>query len=156
MATENYNSSELIRGDEFFLYVKTSGDTYQPVAYATSASISLSQESLDCSNKMSGVWSNALAGKLSWTVSTSALMSYKSTGYSYFYDKMIQRTPFLIKFGQVTDLTTGDFTSDDTKAYYTGNAYLTSLNLTSDNGSVASFDVEFQGDGALTKTETKA
>ena len=152
MANE-YTTDNLIRGDEFFLYVQTSGNTYAPVAYATSASISISQETLDCSNKMSGVWSNALAGKLSWTVSTSALMSYKNTGYSYFYDKMVARTPFLIKFGQVTDLSAEDFDADDTKTYYTGQAYLTSLNLSSDNGSVASFDVEFQGDGALTQTK---
>lgn len=152
MANE-YGTEPLIRGDEFFLYVQTSSNTYKPVAYATSASISISQETLDCSNKMSGVWSNALAGKLSWTVSSSALMSYKDTGYSYFYDKMVARTPFLIKFGQVTDLSAEDFDPDDTKTYYTGQAYLTSLNLSSDNGSVASFDVEFQGDGALTMTK---
>jgi len=150
MANE-YTTDNLIRGDEFFLYVKTSGGTDKPIAYATSASISISQETLDCSNKMSGVWSNALAGKLSWTVSSSALMSYKDTGYSYFYEKMVARTPFLIKIGQVTDLATEDFDADETKTYYTGQAYLTSLNLSSDNGSVASFDVEFQGDGALTQ-----
>ena len=152
----NYNSDNLIKGDELFVYVKTgtgSTDTdYTPIAYSTSCSLNITADSIDTSNKMAGVWASALAGKLSWTISTEALMSYDSTGYGYFFDKLAARTPFLIKFGQTTNLSEGDFTMNTGKTYYTGQAYCTSCNLTADNGGVCTMSIEFQGDGALTKT----
>lgn len=152
----NYNSDNILKGDELFVYVKTgTGNTetdYAPVAYSTSCSLNISSDSIDTSNKMSGVWASALAGKLSWTISTEALMSYDSTGYGYFFDKLVARTPFLIKFGQIKDISTSDFDMDIKKTYYTGQAYCNSCNLTADNGGVCTMSIEFTGDGALTKT----
>lgn len=152
----SYNSDQLLKGDELFVYVKTGSTTgntdYAPIAYSTSCSLNISADSIDTSNKMAGVWASALAGKLSWTISTEALMSYDNTGYSYFFDKLVDRTPFLIKFGQVTNLASGDFTMNASKVYYTGQAYCTSCNLTADNGGVCTMSIEFTGDGALTKT----
>ena len=153
-----YTSDNLILGDELFLYVKSgSGDTYSPIAYSTSCSLNLSQDAIDTSNKMAGVWASALPGKLQWTVSTESLMSYDETGYAFFVDMMTQRKPFLIKFGQTTDISAGDFELDESKTYYTGQAYCTSCNLSADNGSVCTMSIELTGDGALTKTDgTKA
>lgn len=81
--------NNLILGDELFLYVKAgTGDTYSPIAYSTSCSLNLSQDAIDTSNKMAGVWASALPGKLQWTVSTESLMSYDETGYGFFVDMM--------------------------------------------------------------------
>ena len=156
MAQEVYSSDELILGDELFVYINTGTEEtpiWAPLAYSTSCSLNLSSDTIDSSNKMSGVWTAALPGKLSWSISTEALMSYNTTGYGYFFEKLVARTPFLLKFGQVKNLSTGDFSADDTKTYYTGKAYCSSCNLTADNGSVSSMSIEFTGDGALTKSK---
>ena len=81
-------------------------------------------------------------------------MSTSKTGYEYFYDKLVARTPFKIRFGQVKDLSKGDFSSDETKTYYEGEAYCSSCNLTADNGAVCTMSVEFTGNGELKKMKS--
>ena len=100
MATYNI-SEQRILGDELHVYINVStGETadWQPLAYATTCSLNLTSDTIDASNKMAGIWSAALPGKLSWTISTEALMSTSETGYEYFYDKLVARTPFLLRF----------------------------------------------------------
>lgn len=153
MATYNI-SEQRILGDELHVYINVStGETadWQPLAYATTCSLNLSSDTIDASNKMAGIWSAALPGKLSWSISTEALMSTSETGYDYFYDKLVARTPFKLRFGQVTDLASEDFTQDETKTYYEGEAYCSSCNLNADNGAVCTMSIEFTGNGKLEK-----
>lgn len=155
MATYNI-SEQRILGDELFVYINTAtgtGETWTPLAYSTTCSLNLTSDTIDASNKMAGVWTAALPGKLSWTISTEALMSTSETGYEYFYDKLVKREAFKIRFGQVTDLSTQEFDIDTTKTYYEGEAYCSSCNLTADNGAVCTMSVEFTGNGELTKNK---
>ena len=120
MATYNISEQKIL-GDELFIYINTSTgstETWKPLAYSTTASLNLTSDTIDASNKMAGVWTAALPGKLSWTISTEALMSTSETGYEYFYDKLVARTSFKLRFGQVTDLSSEDFNQDETKTYY--------------------------------------
>ena len=121
MATYNI-SEERILGDELFVYINTSGTTWEPLAYSTTCSLNLTSDTIDASNKMAGVWTAALPGKLSWTISTEALMST-------------------------------DFTQNESKTYYEGEAYCSSCNLTADNGAVCTMSVEFTGNGELKQTK---
>ena len=154
MATEYNISEQRILGDELFIYINVStGETedWQPLAYSTTCSLNLNSDTIDASNKMAGVWSAALPGKLSWTISTESLMSTSNTGNAYFYDKLVARTPFKLRFGQVTDLSKLDFSQDESKTYYEGEAYCSSCNLNADNGAVCTMSVEFTGNGELKK-----
>lgn len=154
MATYNI-SEQRILGDELFIYINmaTGGtsEDWQPLAYSTTCSLNLNSDTIDASNKMAGIWSAALPGKLSWTISTESLMSTSNTGYEYFYDKLVARTPFKIRFGQVKDLAIADFSHDETKTYYEGEAYCSSCALNADNGAVCTMSVEFTGNGELKK-----
>ena len=155
MATYNI-SEQRILGDELFVYINTgtgTTETWTPLAYSTTCSLNLTSDTIDASNKMAGVWTAALPGKLSWTISTEALMSTSETGYEYFYDKLVKREAFKIRFGQVTDLSAQDFTQDETKTYYEGEAYCSSCNLNADNGAVCTMSVEFTGNGELKKVK---
>lgn len=158
MATQYDITKERILGDELLVYIDVStggtGATWEALAYSTTCSLNLTSDTIDASNKMAGVWSAALPGKLSWSISTEALMSTSKTGYEYFYDKLVARTPFKIRFGQVKDLSKGDFSSDETKTYYEGEAYCSSCNLTADNGAVCTMSVEFTGNGELKKMKS--
>ena len=140
-------------GNELFVYTADSSNgTATPFAYSTECTLSISANQIDTSNKQSGVWASALPGQLSWSVSTSALYT-SANNYSSMFEKFAARTPIYVSFGEVTDL--GDASTGMNTAllksagYYTGTAYITSLELNAGNGEVASFSVEFTGEGQL-------
>lgn len=154
--TNNYapTRENLLLGDELFVYAQISdveGGQWEPVAFSTSCSLNISSDSIDTSNKMAGVWSSALPGKISWTVSTESLMSYSTTGYQYFYDKITSREAFKLRFGQANSVESANFSLNTTKVYYEGEAYCTSCNLSADNGGVCTMSIEFTGNGELKK-----
>jgi len=140
-------------GNELFVYTSdTSTGTAAPFAYSTECTLSISANQIDTSNKQSGIWASALPGQLSWSVSTSALYTDQNN-YKTMFDKFAAREPIYVSFGEVTSL--GDAsTAMDTAllksaGYYQGTAYITSLELNAGNGDVASFSVEFTGEGQL-------
>lgn len=145
----------LILGDELFVYAMV-GEEWIPVGFSTSCSLSLTADSIDTSNKFSGVWTSVLPGKISWSISTESLMSYAETGYGYFFDKLTKREAFELRFGQVMSAEERDFDLNEAKTYYKGRAYCTNCSLTADNGGVATMSIEFQGEGALEKVTAGA
>lgn len=145
----------LILGDELFVYAMV-GEEWIPVGFSTSCSLNLTADSIDTSNKFSGVWTSVLPGKISWSISTESLMSYAETGYGYFFDKLTNREAFELRFGQVKTAEGRDFDLNEEKVYYKGRAYCTNCSLTADNGGVATMSIEFQGEGALEKVEAAA
>ena len=145
-------------GAELFVYysdssVATVGDT--PFAYSTECTLSISADQIDTSNKQSGIWASALPGQLSWNVSTSALYT-SANNYHAIFKLFADRTPVVITFGHITSLGTADADAslnlNTGKAYYSGKAYITSLELNAGSNEVASFSVEFTGEGKLTQS----
>lgn len=49
-----------ILGNELFVY-----DGSDPIAYATDCTLTVSSDTIDTSNKQSGVWGSALPGQIS-------------------------------------------------------------------------------------------
>lgn len=138
-----------VLGNEFFVYDASSN----AIAYATDCTLSVSAETIDTSNKQSGVWASAIAGQMSWTVSTSALYTSEAK-YDELFTAMTTRTPITIKFGRITslvDTSTGeiDTTLNTSAGYYEGQAYINSLELSAGNNEVASYTAEFTGNGKL-------
>lgn len=139
-------------GSEFFVYDGSTASA-TPFAYATECALSLSANQIDTSNKQSGYWASALPGQISWNVSTSALYTNKNN-YSTIFDKFTLRQPITVTFG----LAKGPDSSGNFDASlnmdgerYIGTAYITSLELSAGNNEVASFSVEFTGEGQLAK-----
>jgi predicted secreted protein len=157
MSIQNYNSEGMVLGNEFFVFNCDASANATPLGYATTCTLSLSANTIDKSNKMSGVWSEALPGQLSWTITTSALYASEATwGYAAMAAAMKARTPYLIRFGRVTnydhiaDYTVeANYQLDSSAGYEEGYAWITSVELNAGNNEVASYSVTFTGNGKL-------
>lgn len=149
VAVKHDSSKDLVRG-QFFLFL---GET--PVAFASSCALDVSVEEIDISNKMCGSWSASLPGKKSFTISCEALLTRLEGAMSY--DTLLKKVGtdetfnFSIGEAKVANKTNvgGEFSLDETKIAYKGEAMLTSLSLKSDNGQIASCSSSFKGIGEL-------
>ena len=145
------SNTDIFRG-QLFLFVEGN-----PIAYATSATMNITTEESDVSNKMmSGGWKGSLPGQKSFTVSSESLLT-QTEGQLSFYtladmqiaDKTVE---FFMGEAKVSEQTNvgGVFEMDKTKKYYTGTLMITSLDLTSEVNSIATCSVSLAGVGALT------
>jgi predicted secreted protein len=127
------------------------------VAHATSCSLSLSADLPDSTDKQSGGWTNHIAGVKSWSLTTDGLAtvdpaataSYFTTGelMSAIHDK----TLVTVKFTTVSGTTPvpGDL-------YWSGTAYIDSMDITADMESPVTYSVSFTGVGELAQGTTGA
>lgn len=152
-----HDSNEDIFRGQLFLFLDD-----QPVAYAKSAGLSVSSSETDISNKMLEAWDAALYGKLSFTISSDSLYTQKAGQLSYdtLLDKLIERKTLSFFLGQVIKTegtnTGGKFAKDLTKKNYTGTVMITSLDLTSDDGEIATCSTSLKGVGALVPNDPVA
>lgn len=122
----------------------------QVIAHSTSCSLSLAIDAPDASDKEAGGWAVEIGGQKSWSVTTDglstvvpgALASYVSTD-----ELMIlaaARTAVTLKFTTVSGTTpvTGD-------VYWSGDAFIESVDITADMENPVTFSVSFKGTGAL-------
>lgn len=153
-------NTDLVKGDDLFLYVYSAGTGNTPVvvAFATSCELSIDQETIDTSNKMSCRWNSNLAGKSSYTISADALYTQAAGAYSF--DSMMaamvagEAIPWAV--GQAVAATSAEtcetrtFALDTAKPYYKGEGLITSLSLTAGNNEVASCSITITGSGEIT------
>lgn len=129
-----------------------------PLAFATTATLEVTTEEIDISNKMMGGWAGSLPGRKSYTISSEALITYKSgaTSYASLLDKQIDDETFPFQFGEgkATDADNfgGTFNLDATKDNFSGEVMITSLSVTSEQGNIARLTVNLKGIGGLTHT----
>lgn len=146
MAATIYNGSDLM----LFVGGKS-------IACATSHSLSVSidttESSTKCKDYKSGAWKTFKSTDMSWTVSTENL--YASTGGEgkSFDDLMaLKGTEVTIVFAPSSEsdntVITGGWTPKANTGY-TGNAILTSLEVSAQDGENATFSASFQGTGEL-------
>lgn len=137
---------DAIQGDSVFVFTGAAGSEL-PTAYGTSCNLSVSKETIDTSNKMTGGWASSLSGRKGWTASSDCLLT-KAAGLNSFdslYEAMLSETPVSITVGKATSsygLEAG---------WYSGKAHITALEMTAEQNGVASCAVTFTGTGALTK-----
>ena len=156
MQRRTYNEgTDLVLGEELFLFIDG-----VPVAYATSANLAISADSIDTSSKMSGVWKASMPGQLGYTLSSESLLS-RTEGHNSFdtlLEMMAKRAPIEFAIGgsegRNTDSTTDQFAFDPAKAKYRGEAVITSLDLRTEVGSVCSSSTSLTGVGALINAQT--
>ena len=139
-------NTDLVLGDDLLLYVTTDNT---PLAFATSCSIQIDGETIDTSNKLSGRWQSNLAGKNGYSISSDALFTQTEGHYSFdaLMEKMVEGGKLEWAIGRCKDRTT--FELDTTKAYYSGEGFVTSLSLNAGNNEVANCSITITGSGAI-------
>lgn len=144
MPTSYNSNTDLVKGNSLLLYI---GST--PLAFAKSCDLSLSADSIDTSNKMSGNFKSSLQGVISWTISSDFLYT-QVVGDSNFDTLM---TSMLA--GEAIDVVIGTYTDSATfvmtSGKYSGKVHISSLSLKAEDGGLASCSVSLTGSGVLTK-----
>lgn len=141
--------TDIYRG-ELFVFV---GD--QPIAFASTATLEITTEEIDISNKMMGSWSGSLPGKKSYTISSESLVTRKEGTMSFdtLLAKQIASETLNFYFGEASstdkDNFGGTFDKDTKKMNYTGEVMITSLSVTSEAGQIAKCSSSFKGIGGL-------
>lgn len=126
-----------------------------PIAFSNSAKLDISLKTRDIGSKDSGYWDEKAAGKMSWTMSSEALMADSnltstSNTYSDMFTAMLTRTPLTLVFATATG-TSPDWTASSAtgKTKFTGSGFITSLSMNASDGDNATYSISFEGTGAL-------
>ena len=121
------------------------GTTYDIIGRATSASLSVSMETRDTTNKDSAGWQENLEGLKSWSLSGDGLVTYSISGDYDTPDDLFtllsNRTLVKVKFGSATS---GEID-------YTGDAYLVSYEQEAGVEENVTYSFGFTGTGVLTQ-----
>lgn len=146
------SNTDIFRG-QLFIFVDGN-----PIAYGKDASMNIATEEVDISNKMmSGGWKGSLPGDKSFSITSESLLTQVTGQVSFdtLLAKQIADETVTFSMGQakVTEKTPtgGKFELDTTKPYYTGTVMITSLDLKSTSGDIATCSSSFTGVGALVK-----
>ena len=151
MAELNYNSNQDLDLDGK-LMLSMGGI---PVAFATSAKLSINTDMVDTTNMMSGDWKDEVPGVKSFTVSSEALMTHKEGAVSAdkLVDNQIDDKLIDFQFGEFKrsgDETTGyTYALDTTKKSYSGKIRITSIELTGENSKLKKYSMNANGSGPL-------
>lgn len=166
-----YNqSTDTLTADRFNVYTdldlgeadveKLDFSKIDPVAYANSANIEVSADSIDATTKMSGNWKNTRVSQLGWSATVDALISSNSehTSIEQMVEAFHNREAVGLAFGIVgktdvefaTAAKNGYKMAPDASVLARGKAYITSLSInTGAAGEMATYSVTFTGDGPL-------
>lgn len=156
----NSNTKNILKGSDVMLFMEN-----KAIAYATSASISISSDTSEISCKdFSNGWASSMITKRSWTCSsenlfgTTVLGGHKSfidlfNAYKNGTEVAISLivTPNGYADERVAEVPEGGWTAS--KTLLSGSCIITSLSLNADNSDNASFSVEFTGVSELKATE---
>lgn len=149
MAVTYNQKQDLVLGEGLMVYVKV-GETYNPIAYARTHSLSINGQEIDTSSKMSGDWQDFLIGQLSWDVTTDSLVSDTEGHMSWnsLFDLMTEREPIDIVIG--TPVKSDDeFTLSDSHPQLKGQAMISALEKTASHGEVCTSSLTLKGKGKL-------
>ena len=130
---------------DVLIQFSTDGATYDEVGRMTNASLSISMETRDTSNKDSAGFRELLSGQRSWSLAGDGLVVYSLTGadgYSDLFGYWNNRTNLYIKFGSVSG----------GEKNYSGRGFITSLDQEAGVEDNATFSFSLEGTGALTET----
>lgn len=155
-------NQDLIQGDRLNLWLitgSTSGSGYDVLAYATSCSVQVDQETIDTSSKFSCRWNATMGGRASYTISADALYTNATgvTSFDTLLALMLDGKNVKWAIGQEQDYTVDDehacednpHTLDTTKPYYTGEAIISSVSLEAGNNEIASCSISMTGSNSI-------
>lgn len=128
-------ATNVINGSDLFVF----SGTGQPIAHATSHTLSLSLATFEVSDKDSGTWVSRKPGRLDATASTEGMMVY--TDFESIVTGFEGRTPLSLYFG-ARQSATGDFSS--TATYASGVFYCTSWEQSAPDMAGATYSMSFE------------
>ena len=130
------------------------------IALATSHTLSITINTADTTTKDSaGQWQEAEVQSMSWSMTSDNLVSHGTDGHDTkaVIDAALVGNKVTLIFGLASPIDavvpTGGFTSNTSatdKFGYTGDAIITSVSMTANNGERATYSITFTGVGALT------
>ena len=145
------DTSSLIYGSDLMIFVG-SGTTVTPLAYTTSAKLSISMGTKDVSSKDSGNYAEKVGTRFDWNASSDGFTSYTVTGNTNSIDEVFVlqalRQPVNVTFGFKTGVTPS-WTVDATKRLFKGTALITSIDVNADNDGSSTYSIKLEGTGAL-------
>jgi len=128
------------------------------IGFATSCSLSIAIDAPDASTKQSLGWADEIGGQKSWSLTTDglatvvpgAVANYIST--TELANFAILRQPVTVKFTTVDNGTspTPGVTPVPNDTYYSGLAFIESVDMTADMENPVTYSVSFKGTGPLT------
>lgn len=150
--------ANVIKGRDLMLFING-----KSIAFATSHSLSISQDTTETTSKDSGgKWTSAQAGKMSWEMQSENLMSNdgEGVGFEQLFDMMTAQQPIDAVFAleknyknKADEVTKGGWIPSTTGTY-SGKVLITSLECSAPNEDNTTFTVSMTGIGALKKVAT--
>lgn len=144
MAVEN---DKIVYGGDMMLFL---GD--EPLAFSTSAELSMNMDTREISSKDSGNYKNYKAGRYGWEASTDGLAAFELTGNSNGLDDVFASytggTAVDFAFASKTG-TSPAHTVDASKTNFTGSVLITSMTISASDGDNATYSVSLIGLGEL-------
>jgi predicted secreted protein len=139
----------IINGTKFLVYL--ANGAAQAIAFSTSCSISISQDTRNTTTQATGLWNTRTIGNKDWEVSCEGLVAFDQGGSGkmlihdlfeiYLDEDYVNYDPvFELHFMGAT--TTGD-------KYFKGNAIVSSLSIDASNEESATYSVSFVAAGPL-------
>lgn len=129
-----------------------------PIAFATSAKLTLTTDMVDTTSMMSGDWKDEIPGVKSYTATSEALLTRKVGAMSAdaLIDAQLNDTLLDFVFGEYKrsgDETAGyTYALDTTKKSYHGKLRITSMELNGENSKLKKYSANFNGCGPLLPT----
>ena len=147
-----YNSNANVKVGQMIIFLKG-----LPHAYAKSAKLQINAATTDTSNKFDGVWGSVIAGKRGFTINSDSVLTEQEGALSYheLTKAIIAGEPLDFQFGTMkadgpdADGNISNVVIDPALPNYKGKVILTSLDITSEQGAVATSSVQGTGSGPL-------
>ena len=138
-------------------------DKGKSLAFGKSHTLTIGVETQEVSTKDHGIYGSKKATKVTWSISAEHM--YSEGAYDQLFDKMVALEPITVYFGkkksEAADKTVADGDLDAWKpntptqsTLRTGQVIITKLDLQAQSGDNATFSVEFEGVGKISKAKT--
>jgi len=136
------NGTAILKDDFLEVLVTRPGETnnaYEPIAFSTSASLSITREMRDVTNKDSGGWSESLEGLKSFEMTSDALQDFNADlSFREFFDDLAADDTVTIRFAE-----------RGSGQKYEGEAYVSSLSLDAGVEDNATYSVTLNGTASV-------
>lgn len=145
--------TKIVYGGDMMIFTMSGATSGTPLAFSTSANLTVNTDSQEVSSKDSGYWKDYQAGKLGWEVSTDGLLNFEPSGATQgieiLYAKQVSRAYIDVGFA-FKNGTTPAWGVDTSKKRFTGKGVITSLTMNAPDNEKGTYSITIQGTGVLT------
>ena len=154
MANYSLTNADIIKGGHLMVFLND-----EPIAFATSHSLSKTMNTQEISTKDHGDFSAVLPQNITWEITTENL--FAESDYATLVDSMLAGQPVDVVFANAAswvktgiDNSSKTWTPDSAGTQLSGKALITSLTANANTGENATFSATFTGVGAISKSGT--